>query len=227
MAIGTPVNQGHNQGSSVGSLSVTTLATIATGDFILIVVGNSTSGQAITAVTDPAGNTYTIVAGGGSTAISFAYCANATGFAAGAVAITFGGTSRHSAQIFSVSGMSLVTATVRDTNATPATTTGTSNPAATSQTTGARAQAASLLIGALYTAGNDPGTFTPGGSFTALGGTTATDFLKTAYQIVSDANPVAWAPAGTNNVVYRSSVQIFRAPTPSARPDGMLTGVGM
>lgn len=229
MAIGTPTQIGTNQASGT-SLVITTTANIVTGDMVIVWCGGGSNNTAPTSVSDSSGNTYSLVAAGGATAeiIGVVFCVNAIALnSGGTITVNFGGASaNHAVSAFKVSGMNTTLAEVRDTNAVPTTTSGTATSAG-SQTTGALACSTSLLTGAIFTSSSDPGTFTPGGSWTAIGGT-STRFIKPAYQIVAVGTPAVWAPTWVNSVLYRSTVQIFKGAVASntARPMGLTMGVG-
>ncbi len=231
MALGTPVNQGHNQASSGStSLAVTTLATIATGDFILVFGGYSTGGTGVSSIVDPSGNAYTIydsvVTGTGGQCVAWTIAA--PGFAAGTVTVNFSGAgARHAAQVFSwTGGWTTPAAMARDNGMQihPAFVSGTSAPG----TTGPCAQANNMFWSSLYAAGTDPGTYTPGGSFTNLGGTTVSTFMKFAYLINSSGNPLAVSPSWVNSVGTGSNFFFgFRAAAPTQQGEvGGLSGVG-
>lgn len=227
MAIGTPVDQGKAQ-ASASTQNITSLATIATGDFILGITGFNSNSTGWSSLVDPSTNTYSTPANGTTApAVGLIWASNVTGYASGGTqACTFIGTASRATQILSVSGMWATTATARDANAVPVTTSGTST--STTQTTGAMAQANNLLVATLFTNTNDPGAVN-WGSFTAIGGTSATRFIKVAYLIVTTGVPVTVPVSWANSVAFRFTTQVFRGAVGAAntaRPMMQTLGVG-
>lgn len=225
MAIGTPVNQGSAQGSA-GSVNITSLANIANGDMIIGVTGYNSNSTGWTSLVDPSANTYSSPANGGTApAIGLIWSSNVTGYNSGGTqACTFIGSASRATQIISLSGMWTTTASARDSNAVPVTTSGTST--STTQTTGAMAQNANLLLACLFTNTNDPGTVN-WGSFTAIAGATSTRFIKLAYLITTTGAPVTVPVSWTNNVAFRFTTQVFRGAAGAGSGSGLsLVGVG-
>ena len=118
MAIGTPVDIGHNQVSSGTTLAITTTANILTGDFVLIVAMGGTASTQITSVTtDASGNVYTVPTAGSQTdSASFAFTPNAVALNSGAtLTVNFGGAAgRHGIQAYRITGLVTSAAAVLD-----------------------------------------------------------------------------------------------------------------
>lgn len=227
MAIGTPVDLGHQQSTSANTLSLTTSAAVTAGDLILVFWASTSSGTNVTSVTNTAGDTpFLSTTGATSPEINVSWFANSAGMASSSnITVNFNATTRCAFSAMKVAGMNTTTSFVRDARSAPTTTTGTAT-SATSQVTPSLSTTKSLLVGATAHNSTDPGVWTPGGSFTSIGGTTATLFLKTAYLIVSTAAPVTWAPTWVNSAIYRSTVQVFIGAQTGAGGGLSLTGVG-
>lgn len=210
MAIGNPVDQGKAQ-ASVNSQNITSLANIANGSMIIGITGFNSNNAAWTGLVDPSANTYGTPANGTTApALGFIWATNVTGYNSGGTqACSFSGAAASRVtQILSVTGMwTGPVDQARDSRAIPSTTTGTST--STTSTTGTLSQANSLLIAALFTNTNDPGAVS-WGSFTAIGGTSATRFMKVAYLVVASGAPVVVPVSWANSVAFRFSVQVFR-----------------
>lgn len=207
MAIGTPVDQGHASSfSSATSNAITTLASIGAGDSIIVLGYANTSGDDIASVTDTAGNSYSQIATvTTSPVLSVWACSNAVASNSGMIiTVSYNGTGtiRHGAQAISVSGLGnldIVSANAHGT--------GTS---ATSVSTGTLTAQPELVLGC-FVAGTDPGTFTPGGSFTQVGsgGPSAWPFI--CWQTVNSTASVSWAPSWVTSLSWRTIEVTFFA----------------
>ena len=199
MAIGTPVDIGHNQVSSGTTLAITTTANILTGDFVLIVAMGGTASTQITSVTtDASGNVYTVPTAGSQTdSASFAFTPNAVALNSGAtLTVNFGGAAgRHGIQAYRITGLVTSAAAVLDgaykENGQLSQNSG--------SITGARLNQNSNITFAVVAGGSvDVVTgFAAGAGFTSLGGTASPCFMDIAYQISSGQTALTFSPSWT------------------------------
>lgn len=232
MAIGTPVDLGHNTQLTSVTTALTTTAGVSAGDLILFFFGN-TAGTLATSIADTAGNTYGLKQFTGGTLVTGCfYCANALPMVSGSTitATMSGSTSRQGVTAMTVPGMTLNSLIAYDTSYIPAT--GVSaNGTGTSGTKAYQslAQTTELLVEVWGGGASAFGTFTPTTGFTALGGSAATATLLPAYKITSDGSPPTINASWVNSITYRGILFGFRGAvaTNTARPDGIFTGVGV
>lgn len=203
MAIGTPVDLGHNQiATGAASLAITTLAaTSAADDLILFHYCNSAAGT-ISSISDTAVNAYQILKLQSTAPLAEIWFAPNAGAMASSSSITAnfaGGTTlRHATSAIRVPGMRTAGIVSQFSGTGTGTATGSaavSFPALT--------QPEMLLFIVIATAAT-PGAVTWGSGFTAIGGNTATAFALPAYKIVADAAPVTVTPTWVNSILYRT-----------------------
>ncbi len=238
MAIGTPVDQGHAASiATPASLTITTLANITAHSAIFLWhYSNSASLSVMSDVQDSAGNKW-FTAGLNNTTAPLAelwYCPDSAVLnSGGTITPTWTtGALRHAITAFSVTGLLIGTQFTTanlpnplDMNDVPASITATNTGATITMTPyGSNIQ---LLTAAMGTASN-PGTFTPGGSWTAIGGSAATAWILPMYQIVASTADVAASPSWVNSVSNRLSARSFKGlpATNTAQAMAMMTGVG-
>lgn len=234
MAIGTPADLGHTQVNGTNtSLAITTTANILSGDLIVVISTGGSNSVNMSACTDSGGvNVYTVIAASATAPTSnVAYCANATALASGgSITATFPSTSaRKGISAFRVSGMK-TSSPLDSTTANPQTqTAGSGATSAAACVTGILGAQPALLVGSLATSATDPGTITLAG-WTAIGGTTATAFIKPFYKVVSTvASDSTFAPSWVNAAGFRTLLKIFDAAGASSSGGAaamMMLGVG-
>lgn len=204
MAIGTPVDLGHNQiATGAASLAITTLAaTSAADDIVLFHYCNNSTGN-ISSISDTAVNAYQVLRLQSTAPLAemwFAPNAGAMVISSTITANFNGGTTlRHAVSAVRVPGMRTAGVVSQFSTTSPTgTATGSSAinfPALT--------QPEMLLFVMIATAAA-PGAITWGSGFTAIGGNTATAFALPAYLIVNDAAPITDTPTWVNSILYRT-----------------------
>lgn len=206
MAIGTPVQLGTGSGNG-GSHVITTVANCPAGNLIVISTCLSLT-SSIASIVDSAGNTYTILDSvTGNPGLFVSYCANCLNLPSGGtitLTTSSGGTAQRSTAMC-VSGI----ATSSPVDTSNHTATGSAATSATSVSTGTLAQASELVVGVSTFVTAISG-YTPGGSFTAIGGVSTSSGVQNAYQIVSAATAVAYAPSWTTASNYRTDIVSFK-----------------
>lgn len=232
MAIGTPVDLGHQASSaSAATLTITTLAAVTAGDALIGFYGASTA-SIPTSITDTAGNSYTFFNFGTTILTGVYYCPNALAMSSSAsIIVTNNGSITRTAITFlKVSGMSTSALVISDRGIYQA---GSLTVAATATSAtkayNAQAQTTELLIECMGSLGTNPGTFTPTTGFTAIGGTPgSTCVLLPAYKVTSVGTQTTINPSWVNSASHRTGMVAFRGAvaTNTARPDGLLTGFG-
>lgn len=225
-AIGTPTELGFNVvASGTNNVVITTGATSSAGSMIVVVASAGTnSGNDLSSVTDSNSSTYTVLANTSTGRnIGIAVCYSCPSLASGGtITATYSGTTAvHGAHAFYVANMA--TSSALDVTGTTQTGSATS---ATSTATGTLATSDELIVGAANFAPSDPGTVTPGGSFSCLGAAPGTQpFLRVCVQVVASTTSVAWAPSWVNNVSYRTQVYALKGVSTGGASAALL-GVG-
>lgn len=200
MAIGTPADVGSNAttGTVVTSLAITLSSGVAAGSLILVAIANHNSAAFVPdAVTDTAGNTYTIVSAANSNAVTanLAYCANAAALSAGnTITVTYSTTRHIAMRAYSVSGAA---ASAFDQSATNAAGSGTS---ASVGPTGTTTQANELVF-AVFGYQNSK-TFTAGTGYTAG---TKTETTSTIRGVIAEWKTVSATGTQTADGSWNSS----------------------
>lgn len=210
-AIGTPVNQGGYASFNTGSTTqtITTLADIAAGQLMIQGSYTNTFNNFISSISDPAGSTWAATSNSnhsGVAPVREIWWARAAGALTKGSTITITmatSTNRQGGRMISVPNMA-----VSPVDAVPTSNNSTAT-GATSIASGTLAQTNELLIGWVG-AGADPGTFTPGGSWTLVSSNTSGSFVYLAYQIVSSTSSVAWAPTWVNSILNASIMASFK-----------------
>ena len=227
-AIGTPTQLGVGTATN-GNISITTGADAPPGSLI-IVVASATNTHALSGVADNAGNcasAYSAAANStqsGAVTLGVYYCLTTIDLPSGGViSVTLNSSHNMSATAFAVT--TGIAASPLDKSGTIQT--ATSGTSATSTSTGALSQAVEIVVGVLALDGGTSGGFTPGGSFSSIGGELANSKgAYVAYQIVNSTSSVAWAPSWSGSTDWQSSVYSFKGAAASATKDNLLLGIG-
>ncbi|MHB8529723.1 MAG: hypothetical protein ACYC8V_09470 [Caulobacteraceae bacterium] len=209
MAIGTPVSLGTANNTGAVVSEAITGVTVAAGTAIIVLAGFNVVISA-PSVTDSAGNVYSVSAvqnAGGSRSYFLAWSTTGGALAGGSITASWTTAGKVGMAAIGVTGLA---ASPLDVTGTAATGTATS---AAAVATGTLASANELLIGANYL--QAPGTYTPGGSFTALTAPqqSSAPNIDWAWQIVSSNGSVSWSPSWVNSCLYGSNIWTFMGAT--------------
>jgi hypothetical protein len=228
MAIGTPYDMGNYANASTPSSgSITTTHAVATGD--LVVIGRytgATAGVFTSAPTDNSSNTYVQVPAGyrcssATPVVDVWYSVNSTSMVTSStISFNFSGSAlREGVTAFGVSGMATASPIALGS---AGTTNGTTNNNTTAVTQNAVNLYTSqiLIIGWFATSSNVSG-FTPGGSWTRVGGTLAGSAnIVPCYQIVSSIGNTVWQPSWTGTASNRCVAMGFIGSSAKFAVDG-------
>jgi hypothetical protein len=203
MAIGTPVQLGSGTSIASGS-SFSTIANCPAGNLILVPVWIR-SAIAVSSVTDSAGNSYSLAIRNlnGTVAAELWYAANCINLPS-AGTITVNGPTYDAAAI-GVSGIA---------TASPLDATNSFSGASSttfSLATGALAQANEIAVGAFALAAGANSGFVEAAGFTSVT-IPSSNISKSAYQIVSSAGSVTYAPSWSAARATSAIVATFKAP---------------
>lgn len=204
MAIATPIQLGTAGGVAAASYVITTAANIPAGATVFITVAIAGTTETISSITDSSGNVYPASANFTGTAISLCRVTlfNALAMLSGnSITVNLSaGTAIAACEAFVCS-----TQLIQD--VAPGGQTGVAATTATTIASGTLSHNDGLLIGMVSTAAAISA-FTPGGSFTSIGGLDQTGAsVNTAYQIVASNASVNWAPSWTTAANY---ISLFR-----------------
>lgn len=214
-------------GTSAGSITITTTAAVAAGDTIVIMpCSRGGTGQDPSSITDSASNAWTKAASAKAGSISpfcgLWYVANAPAMAIGStITVTWAATVpvATGAIAITISGLAASSFDIATANgASTSTTTPTSGDIATTN-------AADILIGCIEVSSGDADGFTEGSNFTTIdrlnNATASNNFaLHAAYRIVSSTGTYAYQPtlgASRSYVDIISSFKQASAGAPGAR----------
>lgn len=203
MAIGTPVDLGHNQSAAAASLAITTLAGVSAADDVVVFHYSNSSAGNLSGITDTGLNAYQVLRLQSTAPLAemwFAPNCNAEAISSSINCAFNGGASlRHAVSAVRIPGMRTA-GIVSQFSTTSPTGTATSSSAINFP---ALTQPEMILFVMIATAAT-PGVITWGSGFTAIGGNTATAFALPAYKIVADAAPVTDTPTWVNSILYRT-----------------------
>lgn len=191
---------------------ITTGATIAAGDLIIVVATNATSGVAITSVVDSGAECTTYTAYDNAATASrptsaIYYCANAAGLASGgSITVTGSATNKIAATAFTVSGMNTVPADIHAKQVN-----GASGTSATSTATGTLGAKYELVVGTLALS-DTSSAYNPGAGYTSVGGiSSANGSAYAAYLFNCSTSTNTYAPTWTTSRAYMSNVVSFKS----------------
>lgn len=231
MAIGTPLSLGSFATASATSGAIaSTPNPVTAADLIILIHYFANSAATVSGLpTDTAGNVYTRVTVQ-TTAPAYEVFISPGSLAmasASSISCNFNSSAgRHGLAALTLAGM-IPSLGVWDPR--PLTTTGTATSA--NSLTGTPIGASNMFnLGFMVTAAA-PGTFTPGGSWTAVGGSAATAIILPAYQVTNSFTAtLVWAPGWVNSILYRSATMAFKglpAANTSRQQQLSMTGMGV
>lgn len=231
MAIGTPLSLGSFATAAATSGSIASTANAVTaGDLIILIHYAASSAATVNGLpTDTAGNVYTRVTVQTTTPAYevFVSPGSLAMASASSISCNFNSSSvRHGLAAITVSGM-IPSLGVWDPR--PLTSTGTATSAGS--LTGTPIGASAMFNLGFIVAGAAAGAYTPGGSWTAIGGSAATAIILPAYQVTNSFTAtLVWAPAWVNSINYRSATMAFKglpAANTSRQQQLSMTGMGV
>jgi len=229
MAIGTPVALGTATSSTtVTSKALVTAANANAGEAIIVFISASTSATAF-ALTDTAGNTYTLsnIYAGSAGKVFIGYCLNPAALTAGdTITLSWTTASRVAMSAVQISGLQTTAALDKDPS------TGSAGTGTTfTQATGALAQADEIILGAFTTDNTSGVVVSPGTGFTALAVVTVpsgNQDMHPVYKIVASTTDTNFNPSWTTSRAFTGNLWSFKAAAAaaSARASLALLGVG-
>lgn len=191
MAIGTPVAIGVTAAAVASGSSFTTTANASAGSLIVVALWNRTMTEAITSVTDSAGNTYTRAAANTTLVQELWYCANCLNLPSGGTITATTPTDSYHANAIAASGVAA---------ASPVDVTSLSNNVASqtsvSLASGTLAASNEMLVGMTRIAAGSYGTYTQASGFTASASSLARAAF--AYRVVTSNASVTYGPSWVN-----------------------------
>ncbi len=192
---------------------ITTGAAAPAGSLIVVIAAVGTSNIAVTSVVDSAVNctTYTALdnsAVASRPTVAVFYCANVALANGGTITVTIPSTDVTSATAFAIGGMSTTPADIHAKQVN-----GASGTTATSTSTGTLSQSYEVIVGALALNGTSSA-FTPGSTFTSIGGVSNADgSAYAAYQATCSTVGQAFVPSWTTSRAYMSDIVSFKVST--------------
>lgn len=212
MAIGTPVSLGTASAASGSTTLALTTTNTALAGSIVVVFTAATGSASPTSVADAAGNTYvggTAVANGTGKSRQFYTFVTSTLSSGQAITVTYSGTGGSKlASAATISGLA-----ARDASGAGAFGTST----APSIATGSLSWPAEIVLGYTQVSGGAGDSFTESPGFTSLASVLSTDALRAAYQIVSQAASVTYAPTLGTSRTWGANLLTFSAQDTAGR----------